>query len=78
MNRFLVFVLILGAVVLTGCAHWAASWTGRCPSEMPIKGNADSRYYHLPGDEYYQATRAEFCFGSEAVARRNGYSRAPR
>ena len=78
MNRILMLIAILSAVMLAGCAHWSVSWTGRCPNEMPIKGNADSKYYHLPGDSYYQVTRAEFCFDSEAVARRNGYNRVPR
>jgi hypothetical protein len=70
--------LILMAILISGCAHWSISLTGTCPDHHRIKGNADSFYYHLPTDSYYYVTRAEFCFESSEVARRQGYTRTPR
>ena len=48
---------------------------GRCA----IKGNRSRRgdwIYHLPGMPYYEATRAEEIFCTEAQAQAAGYRRA--
>lgn len=74
-NSLSTFFLVAFAVLLIGCAHWSASWTGYCPPNQSIKGNAGSKYYHLPTDRYYSLTKAEFCFENEETARRQGYSR---
>lgn len=50
-------------------------WTGGCT----IKGNRNRRgewIYHLPGMPYYEQTRAEDIFCSEAQAMAAGYRRA--
>ncbi|MGC4153237.1 MAG: hypothetical protein QM628_09170 [Propionicimonas sp.] len=47
-----------------------------CPPGYPVKGNADSMIYHMPGDRYYKATKPEECFRSAAAARSAGYRRA--
>lgn len=47
-----------------------------CPSWAPIKGNADSMIYHLPGQRYYNVTNPEECFRTEAAAVDAGYRRA--
>ena len=50
-------------------------WTGGCL----IKGNRNRRgewIYHLPGMPYYEQTRAEEMFCTEAQARAAGYRRA--
>jgi hypothetical protein len=44
-----------------------------CPPEFPIKGNATSRIYHLPGGPTYEATIPEFCFANEEAAVGLGY-----
>lgn len=44
-----------------------------CPSNAPIKGNADSMIYHVPGGQYYSRTNPEDCFASESAARNAGY-----
>ena len=44
-----------------------------CPPEYPIKGNADSRIYHRPGDSSYAATIAELCFASAEDAEAEGF-----
>jgi len=46
---------------------------GECPSWAPIKGNADSMIYHVPGGRWYDATIAEECFTTESAARAAGY-----
>lgn len=44
-----------------------------CPEDFPIKGNASSHIYHLPGESSYEATIPEICFSDEDVARSMGY-----
>ncbi len=46
---------------------------GGCPERYPIKGNASSRIYHLPGEPSYEATNPEICFASEEAATALGY-----
>ncbi|MFE5407279.1 cell wall-binding repeat-containing protein [Microbacterium sp. NPDC056569] len=52
------------------------TWT--CPSWAPIKGNADSGIYHVPGGQYYDATNPEECFTTETAAQAAGYRRSQR
>lgn len=47
-----------------------------CPSWAPIKGNASSGIYHVPGGRYYNATNPEECFRSEVAAVGAGYRRS--
>ena len=47
-----------------------------CPLSAPIKGNADSMIYHMPGQQYYDRTNPEECFATEAAAQAAGYRRA--
>jgi hypothetical protein len=51
---------------------------GACPSTHPIKGNASSMIYHLPGGAFYSRTNPEACFATEADARAAGYRRSQR
>src|SRR5215204_6162374 len=46
---------------------------GDCPSEAPIKGNASSGIYHVPGGQFYDTTNAEECFATESDAQDAGY-----
>lgn len=48
-----------------------------CPPEFPIKGNANSRIYHVPGSRMYDPTIPEICFATEEAAVARGY-RAPK
>ncbi len=50
-----------------------AAGSMNCPSWAPIKGNASSRIYHVPGGRYYARTKPEICFSSAAAAVRAGY-----
>jgi len=47
--------------------------TPSCPDDFPIKGNANSRIYHLPGESSYERTIAELCFATEEDAAAAGY-----
>ena len=44
-----------------------------CPDGFPIKGNASSNIYHLPGQSSYDKTIPEICFASEDDATAAGY-----
>jgi hypothetical protein len=52
----------------------ASKWN--CPAWAPIKGNAPSRIYHLPGQRFYTRTTPEICFTTEAAARQSGYRKS--
>lgn len=47
-----------------------------CPVRAPIKGNADSMIYHVPDGAYYDITKPEECFSTEADAVAAGYRRS--
>ncbi|WP_205571846.1 hypothetical protein [Arthrobacter celericrescens] len=50
--------------------------TWNCPAWAPIKGNAPSKIYHLPGQRYYTRTTPEVCFATERAAQQAGYRKA--
>jgi hypothetical protein len=54
-------------------------WQGRATANCNIKGNRNRKgqwIYHVPGMPYYEQTRAEEIFCTEAEARAAGYRRA--
>lgn len=57
----------------------SSDWAGRARANCAIKGNRNRRgqwIYHIPGMPYYDQTRAEELFCSEAEAEAAGYRRA--
>ena len=52
--------------------------TWNCPKKARIKGNQGEAewIYHLPSQEYYDATNPEECFATEAGAQKHGYRKA--
>jgi large subunit ribosomal protein L4 len=48
---------------------------GSQPKGYPIKGNADSMLYHVPGSAFYDRTVAEVWFATEEAAEAAGYSK---
>lgn len=55
------------------------NWQGRATGNCNIKGNRNRKgqwIYHVPGMPYYEQTRAEELFCTEAEARVAGYRRA--
>lgn len=73
-------------VARTSAATAAARYPGRtapisewnCPSYAPIKGNASSMIYHMPGGAYYDRTKPEECFATRTDAERAGYRASSR
>lgn len=51
----------------------AATGDGSAPEGHAVKGNAESRLYHVPGSQWYDATDAEFWFASAAAAEAAGF-----
>jgi len=47
------------------------------PEGFPVKGNADSNLYHLPGTRFYDATVAEVWFATAEDAEAAGFSLPP-
>ena len=47
-----------------------------CPAGFPIKGNAQSGIYHVPGQQYYTRTKPEQCFATETDAVNGGFRRS--
>lgn len=59
---------------VSGSASPISAWN--CPSSHPIKGNASSMIYHMPGQRYYTRTKPEVCFSSESAAKAAGYRKS--
>ena len=47
---------------------------GSQPEGFPVKGNADSNLYHLPGTRFYDATVAEVWFATAEAAQAAGFA----
>ncbi|MEM9518008.1 MAG: hypothetical protein AAGA37_01685 [Actinomycetota bacterium] len=51
---------------------------GGCPVSHPIKGNDQSKIFHVPGGMSYDRTKAERCYSDETSAEADGYRKAKR
>jgi hypothetical protein len=60
-----------------GPGSHAAPEDGSQPDGFPIKGNADSMLYHVPGSSFYARTEAEVWFASAEAAEAAGFSAPP-
>jgi len=59
---------------LEGGSRWVkGDGSATCPDEHPIKGNASSRIYHLPGESSYARTIPQICFATEDDAKSAGF-----
>lgn len=47
--------------------------TAACPDGYPVKGNASSRIFHLPGESSYDRTVPEICFATAEDATAAGF-----
>lgn len=61
------------ASAIEGSATWAEPVDGRCPEGFPIKGNASSRIYHVPGGRSYDRTIPERCYATPEAAAADGF-----
>lgn len=60
-----------------GAGSHAAPEDGSQPDGFPIKGNADSMLYHVPGSAFYDRTVAEVWFATEEDAEQAGFALPP-
>lgn len=67
---------VSGATSIVGYPTSTTVWGWDCPAWAPIKGNASSMIYHVPGSTYYSRTKPEVCFTTVQAAQQAGY-RAP-
>ena len=51
---------------------WIAPVNGTCPLSHPVKGNANSHIYHVPGGRFYDSTVPERCYRDESAAEADG------
>lgn len=56
--------------------RWVPPVDGACPDGYPIKANANSGIYHVPGGRFYDRTVPERCYASTADAEADGYRAA--
>ncbi len=49
---------------------------GSTPPTHPIKANESSRIFHVPGGRFYDRTKPERCYATEAEAEADGYRRS--
>ncbi len=56
--------------------RWVEPVDGACPISHPIKANAQSMIFHVPGGRSYARTIAERCYTSGDAAVADGYRRA--
>lgn len=66
-----------GSDAAEGLAAWVDPVDGACPLTHPVKGNASSQIYHVPGSRFYDMTIPERCYRDEAAAEADGM-RAPK
>lgn len=57
---------------------WVEPVDGVCPISHPIKGNAGSGIFHVPGGMSYDRTIPERCYANEADAIADGFRKAKR
>jgi large subunit ribosomal protein L17 len=58
-------------------SHAPLEDVNEAPEGFPIKGNADSMLYHVPGSAFYERTVAEVWFASAEAAEAAGFQLPP-
>jgi hypothetical protein len=64
------------AAVSQGPTAWVPPIDGACPDGYPIKANANSGIFHLPGGRFYERTVPERCYANADAALADGYRQA--
>jgi hypothetical protein len=49
---------------------------GSCPDGFPVKVNATSGIFHVPGGRFYDRTKPDRCYSTAAAAEADGYRQA--
>jgi hypothetical protein len=60
----------------TDTRRWRDPVDGGCPPGHPIKANAKSEIYHVPGGRFYDRTIPERCYATAEDAEADGYRRS--
>ncbi|MGD9997014.1 MAG: hypothetical protein AB7L17_16095 [Ilumatobacteraceae bacterium] len=55
---------------------WVEPVDGACPDGFPIKANANSGIFHVPGGRSYERTIPERCYATAQAAEADGYRAA--
>ena len=58
--------------LLDGTA-WVPPVDGTCPAGFPVKANANSGIFHVPGGRFYERTVPERCYTTPQSAEADGY-----
>lgn len=58
--------------------RWLAPVEGVCPATHPVKGNAGSGIFHVPGGLSYDRTVPERCYATPEDAEADGFRQAKR
>lgn len=58
-------------------SHAPLADAGEAPEGFPVKGNEDSKLYHVPGSSHYDRTVAEVWFASAEAAEAAGFQLPP-
>ncbi len=59
-------------------SSWVEPIEGSCPTTHPVKANAQSGIFHVPGGMSYDRTHAERCYADPSDAEADGYRQAKR
>jgi hypothetical protein len=51
---------------------WVQPVDGTCPATHPVKGNKNSRIFHVPGGRFYDTTVPERCYRDPSAAEADG------
>ena len=66
------------AAAVAATPAWVEPVDGACPTGYPIKANASSHIYHVPGGQFYERTVPERCYTDPQAAEADGYRAARR
>jgi hypothetical protein len=64
--------LATASVTGSSLPDWVEPIDGACPASHPVKGNGNSRIYHVPGGRFYDSTVPERCYRDPAAAEADG------
>ena len=64
------------ASTTTEAARWVPPVDGQCPDGYPVKANASSMIFHVPGGRFYSRTVPERCYAKADDAAADGYRAA--
>jgi hypothetical protein len=63
---------------INGGKSWVEPVDGVCPISHPVKGNDQSKIFHVPGGSSYERTVPERCYVTAEAAEADGYRPAKR